>query len=218
MMAATMPEARSGEVGWPGAPRSGAALAFRWAKAYHIGEALLGAWSEEDGMKLHLMLELDDASGEDDGEVLPLTAVDTKAMGAAFLDAYLDTIDYEGEGIEDAIAEVRDLFAGAYGRLHPEVSGCILKNGSVASALIAAESGDGIFIPYVITTKGNSGRGFATRLIKRAILQAKHGGYRFIDLYVTRGNDRAEGLYRRLGFRDVPLNRPEQPPTTDKKP
>ena len=157
-------------------------------------------------MKVHLMLEFYDASGEDDGEVLPLTAVDTEAMGAAFLDAYLDTIDYEGEGIEDAIAEVKDLFAGAYGRLHPEVSGCILESCSVASALFATESGDGIFIPYVITTKKNSGRGFATRLIKRAIQQAKNGGYRFIDLYVTKGNDRAEGLYRRLGFKDAPSN------------
>ena len=169
-------------------------------------------------MKLHLVLELDDASGEDDGEVLPLTAVDTKAMGAAFLDAYLDTIDYEGEGIEDAIAEVRDLFAGAYGRLHPEVSGCILASGSVASALFAAESGDGIFIPYVITTKQNSGQGRATRLIKRAIQQAKHEGYRCIDLYVTKGNDRAERLYRRLGFTDAPSDMPEQPPTADRKP
>ena len=169
-------------------------------------------------MKLHLMLELDDASGEDDSEVLPLTAVETIAMGAAFLDAYLDTIDYEGEGREEAVAEVQDLFAGAYGKLVPEVSGCILNNGSVASALFAAESGDGIFIPYVITTKKNSGQGFATRLIKRAIFQAKNGGYKFIDLYVTRGNDRAEGLYRRLGFTDAPPDMPEQPPTTDKKP
>lgn len=159
-------------------------------------------------MKLHLVLGLDDASGEDDGEVLPLTAVDARVMGAAFLDAYLDTIDYEGEDIEDAIAEVRDLLAGAFGRLLPEVSGCILECGSVASVLFAAESGDGIFIPYVITTKKNSGRGFATRLIKRAILQAKRDGYRFIDLYVTKGNDRAEGLYRRLGFKDAPSDMP----------
>lgn len=169
-------------------------------------------------MKLHLMLELGDASGEDACEVLPLTAVETGAMGEAFLDAYLDTIDYEGEDVEDAIAEVRDLFAGAYGRLLPEVSGCILNNGSVVSALFATESGDGVFLPYVLTTKKNSGQGCATRLIERAILQAKHSGYRFIELYVTKGNDRAEGLYRRLGFKDAPPTGPKQPPTTDKKP
>lgn len=155
-------------------------------------------------MKLHLALDLDDASGQDESEVLPLTAVDINAMGAAFLDAYLDTIDYEGEDIEDAIAEVGNLFAGAYGKFLPEVSGCILESGSVASALFAAECGNGVFIPYVITTKKNSGRGFATRLIKRAILQAKNGGYRFIDLYMTKGNDKAEGIYRRLGFKDAP--------------
>lgn len=35
---------------------------------------------------------------------------------------------------EDAVAEARDLLAGAYGRLHPEVSGCILGNGPVAAS------------------------------------------------------------------------------------
>ena len=154
-------------------------------------------------MKLHLMLDLDDASGEEDGEVVPLMEPKTKEIGVAFLDAYLDTVDYEGEGIEQAVAEVKDLFAGAYGKLLPEVSGCLLQDGSVVSALFAAESGTGVFIPYVITAKEYSGRGYATRLIKRAILQAKKAGYRFMDLYVTKGNDRAEAIYRRLGFKDA---------------
>ena len=155
-------------------------------------------------MKLHLLLDLDDASGEEDGEVVPLMEPKTNEIGVAFLDAYLDTVDYEGEGIEQAVAEVKDLFAGAYGKLLPEVSGCLLQGGAVVSALFAVESGNGVFIPYVITAKEHSGQGYATRLIMRAILQAKRGGYRFMDLYVTMGNDRAEALYRRLGFRDAP--------------
>jgi len=155
-------------------------------------------------MKLHLLLDLDDASGEEDGEAAPLLESKTEEIGEAFLDAFLGTIDYEGEGIEEAVAEVKDLFAGAYGKLLPEVSGCLLQGGSVVSALFAAENGKGVFIPYVVTVKRNSGQGYATRLINRAILQAKKGGYGFIDLYVTKGNDKAERLYRRLGFKDAP--------------
>jgi GNAT superfamily N-acetyltransferase len=155
-------------------------------------------------MKLHLRLELGNATGKDDHEVVQLPADRIEDIGEAFYDAYVDTIDYEGEAVEDAVTEVKDVFAGAYGKIIPEVSGCFMSEGLVASAIFAVESTGGVFIPYVITTKRHSGRGYATRLIENATYQANRLGYRFIDLYVTKGNDAAERIYRRLGFIDAP--------------
>lgn len=156
-------------------------------------------------MKLHLRLDLSGAIGKDDNEVQPLLDNRAKDIGEAFFDAYVDSIDYEGETVEEALAEVKGVFAGAYGKLAPGVCGCLEEEGgAIASALFAVERGDGIFIPYVITTKKQAGKGYATRLIRRAIFRAQDGGYRFIDLFVTKGNSRAEDLYRRIGFENFP--------------
>lgn len=52
------------------------------------------------------------------------------------------------------------------------------------------------------------GRGVGNALVERAIHWAREAGYARIELWVTRGNDAAERLYRRAGFAKTGATKP----------
>ena len=60
-------------------------------------------------------------------------------------------------------------------------------------------------VSYVMTAADHKGRGLATGLMQLTLGSLHVAGERRVDLWVTRGNEPAEQIYERLGFRDVPV-------------
>ena len=137
-------------------------------------------------------------------EVGALVSTSAEMLAEVFLDAYRDTIDDEGESLQDAFDEVKNVLAGAYGALADEYSAVIVDGSGVLSALFVAKAPNGkLFIPYVVTAKRCGRRGLARALIQRCLERAQRDGVDQVELYVTEGNDGAVALYRSLGFEVV---------------
>jgi len=118
------------------------------------------------------------------------------------LDAYRDTIDYDGETLVEAVAEVDAWFASS-GRLI-EDSLVAIEGGEVASAILLSDADRMPLVAYLYTGAAWKGRGIAEGLLRSVMVALAATGRERIHLWVTAGNSPAERIYERLGFVDVP--------------
>ena len=129
------------------------------------------------------------------------TDADAEALAVLMLDAYTGTIDYDGEDLDDARAEVAAWMRS--GGRSSEHSFVAADRSRLVSAILVG-IGDGMpVISYVMTAASYKGRGFATGLMQVSMASLHAAGYGRVELWVTVGNEPAEGIYERLGFRDV---------------
>ena len=128
---------------------------------------------------------------------------DIALLGRLMYESYRDTIDYEGETLEDALAEIRSTIHGQYGTFMANCSFVIERQGEAASACLISWSQEfhKPFLTYSMThpTSKNQGRG--TFLLKKSINTLLDQGYQELTLVVTEGNIPAQRLYQKLGFR-----------------
>ncbi len=127
---------------------------------------------------------------------------DAELLGVLMLESYRDTIDYEGETLEDAVSEVGATLDGKYGLFLEECSFLIEKKGKALSACIVVLSAE-IKLPllaYVMTHPRTQNQGMATFLIGKSINALIIQGYEELYLAVTKGNTAAQHIYEKMGF------------------
>ncbi len=128
--------------------------------------------------------------------IRPLTEADTEALAGLMLDAYVGTIDYEGENIDDARAEIEEYLSG------DPILTCtrvIEAGGSLVAASLVARWEDYPLIAYVMTSSSHKGQGLA----RAALLSSLDCLARTTDLevyaFITEGNTASERLFLGLG-------------------
>lgn len=138
-------------------------------------------------------------------ECRAVTEADIPALGRLMLDSYRGTVDYEGEELEDAVAEAGKTLRGGYGRFLADCSSCIELDGKIASACLVTliEDKDLPFLAFSMTRPGSQGKGMAGFLIQTAGNRLLDRGYKELVLVVTKENERAVRLYKRIGFAEV---------------
>lgn len=128
---------------------------------------------------------------------------DVHSLGVLMLEAYQGTIDYEGETLEDAVREVQATIDGKYGPFLNECSFLIEEGERILSACMVAWS-ERMQLPllaYSMTHPAVRSQGMATFLIKKSINALHAKRYKEIYLVVTEGNEAAQHLYKKIGFR-----------------
>lgn len=129
------------------------------------------------------------------------TAADCEMLAGLMLDAYRGTIDYEGEGMEEAIEAIED-FLGSETMLSASrlaVFNTGTADGGAASAVLAATYGGAPFISYVITASAHKRTGLARALVVDSLNRLQTDGLPAVYLAITEGNIASEGLFRSLG-------------------
>lgn len=158
-------------------------------------------------MKLRYQIDLDHPSSAGAhgqvGEGLGVRTVelgDLEVLARLMLEAYIGTIDYEGEGVDEAVDEVRSFFEGTPMLDHSYLA---TLDGEVASAVLVLVSEGEPFIGYVMTHPAHKGRGVARHLVRNAMASLKDDGWRRVILYITQGNAPSEALFRSVGALQV---------------
>jgi RimJ/RimL family protein N-acetyltransferase len=130
------------------------------------------------------------------------TSDDTEALAQLMPDAYLDTIDYEGETIVESREEVARYFAGTPLLDHSWLR--VTDRRPVAACLVSlwAER-DCPIVSYVVTAPAWKGKGLASDLLARSIGWLAAAGQRELRAVVTEGNLPSEAVFRKAGFRRV---------------
>lgn len=130
---------------------------------------------------------------------------DSYFLGSLMLNAYKDTIDYEGESLEDAISEVKATLNGKYGRFMEDCSYLIEKDGKAISTSIITwfDEIDNPFLVFLMTHPRHKNHGLATYLLKKSINALLHDGHSELYLVVTKGNEPAEQVFKKIGFQII---------------
>ncbi len=138
--------------------------------------------------------------------VRPPTSADRDRLAELMLDAYRGTIDYEGETLVEAVAEVDAWFASPGHRIDDSL--VAIEADEIVSAALLSRSDGMPVVSYLYTGAAWKGRGLAEGLLRAVMASLAAAGHERIHLWVTPGNAPAERIYERLGFTDVP---PEPP-------
>lgn len=137
------------------------------------------------------------ARGLDGVEVRAVTPADREALAALMLDAFLGTIDYEGESIHEARRDLDRFFAGQP-LLGASTLACV--GGTPASATLVGLWQGHVLIHLVMTAPAHKRRGLAGLVLARALAALGAEGQREVRAWITEGNTPSEAAFARLGF------------------
>ena len=155
--------------------------------------------------KLRYEIDLTNPIGAAASEAWPVRSItvdDLDGLARLMLNAYVGTIDYEDEDLDDAIEEVRSFFDAD----HPLLGHSYLveKEGTFVSAILVLVSKGTPFIGYVMTLPEYKNSGLA-RLVTTASLESlADDGHNKVVLYITDGNRPSEALFRSVGAVQIP--------------
>ena len=133
--------------------------------------------------------------------VRPIVPSDRDALAELMLDAYVGTIDYEGETLQEARHEVASWFEEQPLLDH---SYCAIVAGQLSSAVLVSERRSMPFIGYVMTRASQKHRGLARLVTQTSLNSLIHGGHERVVFFITAGNTASEALFSSLGARAVP--------------
>ncbi len=177
-----------------------------------------GAWNDCELMKnqrrtMSLDLTTLTLPSEAWQDVRPLVADDAPALARLMFDAFLGTTDDIGEPYEATEAEIARTFAGDYGAMLWSASFVAHAAPALplASASVVTLWREAPLLAFSMTAPAAKRSGLAGKLITASAYALRTLGYDQLMLVVTCGNDPAERLYERLGFREI------SPPETSRR-
>jgi ribosomal protein S18 acetylase RimI-like enzyme len=131
---------------------------------------------------------------------------DGRLLGELMYASYLDTVDYEGETLDQTIAEAEATLSGKYGAMLFNASYIGFAKDEPDTARGAAVITDfdktGPLLAFSLTAPGFQRRGIAGLLIRLALGSLHKMDMPTLSLVVTSTNEPAVTLYRKLGFKN----------------
>lgn len=117
-------------------------------------------------LRSYMRVELHERSSPETQDLRSPTEGDIEALGELMYRAYLGTIDYEDETLEQSVAEIRKTYQGDYGRFDPEHSSIAERNGLVVSATLITRWQDRPFVAFSMTDPRFARQGLARRRLR----------------------------------------------------
>jgi L-amino acid N-acyltransferase YncA len=147
------------------------------------------------------------ASRVDDAlELRPVQAADAPAIADLMIDAYRGTIDYDGETLEDALAEVQAYLAGKRGGQPWLTISCLaFADDRLVGACLVGEWSERQLpiIAYVLVRAEWKRRGVGRQMLSTVLKVLKEKGFPEVRAVITEGNEPSENLFHQLGFQKI---------------
>ncbi|MDX2344566.1 MAG: hypothetical protein QNL12_12915 [Acidimicrobiia bacterium] len=133
----------------------------------------------------------------DDHRVRAATAEDHHELADLMMDAYLGTIDYEGETPEQAVEEV-----GGYleTEAYLEVSRVAVYDGVIQSAVMMSRIAGVPLVGFVMTRAAAKGQGLGSALLDVATAAVWATGAEEMRAFITEGNLPSEAIFVKAGY------------------
>lgn len=155
-------------------------------------------------MKVHYEIDLTNlaygAPIEVDMSLRRIGQSDHGALARLMLDAYVGTIDFDDETLDDASNEV-----GWWLRAAPMLDHSLVleRDGHLLSAVLVSERDLVPFIAYVMTDPDHKRTGLADVVVRACLHSLRSTGGQRVEFAITRGNTASERLFARVGARPV---------------
>jgi RimJ/RimL family protein N-acetyltransferase len=133
------------------------------------------------------------------------SVADQKILSELMLDSYRDTIDYDGETIEDAMHEVGSYVSGLEDTIWLDRSWLgFIENDLVCASLVGFwKDRNSPIISYVMTASQWKGKHLATFGVARSLQSLAKNNYTKVYAVITDGNVPSEKVFTRLGFERI---------------
>ena len=129
---------------------------------------------------------------------------DKQILAELMLDAYMGTIDYDDETIDDATREVESYFSHKDSYWLNFSWLAFIENDLACASLVGFwEDRNSPIISYVMTSSQWKGKRFATTGVLRSIQSLAEKNYDKVYAVITEGNIPSEKVFERLEFRRV---------------
>jgi RimJ/RimL family protein N-acetyltransferase len=131
---------------------------------------------------------------------------DLQKLAELMLDSYRDTIDYDGETIDDAVREVESYFSGLRDDstwLNLSWLGFVEDSLACASLVSFWKDRNAPIIAYVMTGSHWKGKQLATLGVARSLQSLVEGNHNKVYAVITEGNLPSERVFTRIGFERV---------------
>ena len=130
---------------------------------------------------------------------------DGPELASLMFDSYQGTIDYNGETLQEGVAEVKSYFERPDWKPLLHCSFVLVSDDHIISACLVStgEKTPGPLISYVMTRSNFKGQGLAKAIVQRALQTIRSAGYGGAAATVTEGNTPLEKLLVGLGFSRV---------------
>ncbi|MEN8040442.1 MAG: GNAT family N-acetyltransferase [Actinomycetota bacterium] len=138
----------------------------------------------------------------DDVEIRRIAVTDRDRLAQLMLDAYIGTIDYEGETLVEAIDEVDAWLDGTPMLDH---SFCAVVGDDLVSAVLVSFLEFDPLIRSVMTHPEYKGSRLARAVTDAALATLSQTGHSRVVLYITQGNTASERLFDALGAQATPI-------------
>lgn len=131
---------------------------------------------------------------------------DAAMLAELMLDAYRNTIDYEGESITEAISEVDSYFSRS--SMDPTVAShslvLVFHDTIVCACLLEFWQKRSVpFVSFVMSRSTHKRQGLATFALQEAIDRLQQAGWAELRTIITENNAASEALFANAGFRRV---------------
>lgn len=135
-----------------------------------------------------------------DLDVRPPTTEDRLDLATLMMEAYVGTIDYDGETYDQAVEEVDGAFASETLLAQSRVA---VGDGVMHSAVLVNLVEGDAFIGYTMTRADAKNQGLASALLDLSMEAIWTAGYEQVRCFITEGNKPSERIFYRAGFRVV---------------
>jgi len=143
---------------------------------------------------------------DDELELRPVQTADAPAIADLMIDAYRGTIDYDGETLEDALAEVHAFLAGERGGQPWLTISCLafVDDRLVGACLVGEWSERQLpLIAYVLVRADWKRRGVGRQMLSSVLNILKEKGFLEVRAVITEGNKPSENLFQQMGFQKI---------------
>lgn len=139
-------------------------------------------------------------------QIRTVQTADASLLAELMVDAYRDTIDYDGETFDDALSEVNAFLAGERGG-QPclQMSFLAFADSHLVGACLTSEwhERQAPIIAYVMTSANWKKHGLGRLLLHRALKALIEKGYAEARAVITDGNQPSENLFLQFGFQRI---------------
>lgn len=145
----------------------------------------------------------------------PVTMDDVPRLAELMDKAFKETVDYEGETLEQCEDDIRGTLTGKYGPWLDFASFCTTEGAQITSTSLVTLFKEKPLIAFSMTDPAFQGKGLARHLIERSISALSEKGIPHLYLVVTSDNTPAVNLYLRLGFKRIGIAKPGTAPPVE---
>lgn len=130
------------------------------------------------------------------------TREDLETLSQLMLDAYMGTIDYEGEGLDEAHDEVESYFEDAPLLASSYIA--FVDEAAASAILLSVWRGDPL-VGYVMTHPDYKNQGLAGVVLRAALQSLADARWAKAYAFITEGNTASEALFRSAGAVKTPV-------------